>query len=71
MLSPDATPVSAIIGNGPGTGYWLLDPDAWTYSFTTPTPEPSYPGSSAIVAVAASQIAPIRHRLVLQPLWPL
>jgi len=57
-LSPDATPGSAIIGNGSGTGYWLLDPDAWAYSFTTATPEASFPGSSAIVAAAASQIAP-------------
>ena len=57
-LSPDATPVSAIIGNGSGTGYWLLDPAAWTYSFTTPTPEASFPGSSAIVAAASSQVAP-------------
>jgi hypothetical protein len=57
-LNPDATPVSAIIGNHAGTGYWLLDPDAWTYSFTTPTPEGTFPGSSAIVAAAASQVAP-------------
>jgi hypothetical protein len=57
-LSPDATPISAIIGNGAGTGYWLLDPDAWAYSFTTATPEASFRGSSAIVAAAASQIAP-------------
>ena len=57
-LNPDATPVSAIIGNGSGTGYWLLDPDAWSYSFTTATPEGSFPGSSAIVAAAASQVAP-------------
>ena len=57
-LNPDATPVSAIIGNGSGTGYWLLDPEGWSYSFVSPTPEPSFPGSSAIVAAAASQIAP-------------
>jgi hypothetical protein len=57
-LSPDATPVSAIIGNGSGTGYWLLDPEAWTYSFTNPSPQGSFPGSSAIVAAVASQIAP-------------
>ena len=42
-LNPDATPVSAIIGNGSGTGYWLLDPDAWSYSFSTPTPEGTLP----------------------------
>jgi hypothetical protein len=57
-LNPTATPVSAIIGNGSGTGYWLLDPEAWTYSFTTPTPEGSFPGSAAIVAAVASQVAP-------------
>ena len=58
QLDPDATPISAIIANGSNTGYWLLDPDAWTYSFTTPTPEGSFPGSSAIVAAVASQVAP-------------
>jgi hypothetical protein len=57
-LDPDATPVSAIIGNGAGTGYWLLDPEGWTYTFTTATPEETFPGSPAIVAAAASQIAP-------------
>ena len=57
-LNPYATPVSAIIGNGSGTGYWLLDPDAWSCSFTLPTPEGRFPGSSAIVAAAASQVAP-------------
>jgi hypothetical protein len=57
-LDPTATPVSAIIGNGRGDGYWLLDPDAWDYSFTTPSPQGSFPGSSAIVAAVASQVAP-------------
>jgi hypothetical protein len=57
-LNPDATPVSDIIGNGAGTGYWLLDPEAWSYSFTTANPEGAFPGSSAIVAAASSQIAP-------------
>jgi hypothetical protein len=57
-LNPDATPVAAIIGNNAGTGYWLLDPEAWTYSFTTPTVEGSFPGSADIVAAVASQIAP-------------
>jgi hypothetical protein len=57
-LNPDATPVSDIIGNGAGTGYWLLDPEAWTYSFRSATAEPALPASSAIVAAVASQIEP-------------
>ncbi len=57
-LNPTATPISAIIGNNQGTGYWLLDPEAWNYTFTTPTPEGSFPGSSAVVSAVASQIAP-------------
>jgi hypothetical protein len=57
-LNPDATPVSDIIGNGAGTGYWLLDPEAWTYSFRSATAEPALPSSSAIVAAVASQIEP-------------
>jgi hypothetical protein len=57
-LSPDATPVSDIIGNGAGTGYWLLDPDAWSYTFTSPTQERTLLASPAIVASASSQIAP-------------
>ena len=68
-LNPDATPVSDIIGNGAGTGYWLLDPEAWTYSFRSATTEATFPGSSAIVAAVASQIATgSGHRLLLQPL---
>jgi hypothetical protein len=58
QLDPDATPIAAIIGNTLGNGYWLLDPEAWNYSFTTPTPEGTFPDSAAIVAAVASQIAP-------------
>ena len=43
-LNPTATQISAIIGNNQGTGYWLLDPQAWQYSFSTATPEPMSPG---------------------------
>ena len=57
-LDPTATPVSAIVGNNHGDGYWLLDPEAWTYSFTSPSPEGIVPGGAAIVAAAASQVAP-------------
>ena len=57
-LDPTATQISAIIGNNQGTGYWLLDPQAWQYSFSTATPEPMFPGSSTIAAAVASQIEP-------------
>jgi hypothetical protein len=57
-LDPTATQISAIIGNNHGTGYWLLDPQAWQYSFSTATPEPQFPQSSAIAAAVASQIQP-------------
>jgi hypothetical protein len=57
-LDPTATQISAIIGNNQGTGYWLLDPQAWQYSFSTATAEPMFPGSSTIAAAVASQIQP-------------
>jgi hypothetical protein len=57
-LDPTATQISAIIGNNHGTGYWLLDPQAWQYSFSTLTPEPMLPQSAAIAAAVASQIQP-------------
>ncbi|MGO9856572.1 MAG: CHAP domain-containing protein [Acidimicrobiales bacterium] len=57
-LDPTAAQISAIIGNNRGTGYWLLDPQAWQYSFMTPTPEPMFPQSAAIASAVASQIEP-------------
>ena len=57
-LDPTATQISAIIGNNQGTGYWLLDPQAWQYSFSTATPEPMAPGGATIAAAVASQIEP-------------
>jgi hypothetical protein len=57
-LTPTATQISAIIGNNHGTGYWLLDPQAWQISFTTATPEPEFAQSGAIVGAVASQIQP-------------
>jgi CHAP domain len=57
-LTPTATQISAIIGNNQGTGYWLLDPQAWQYSFSTATPEPMFPGSTTIADAVASQIFP-------------
>ena len=57
-LDPTATQISAIIPNNQGTGYWLLDPQAWSYSFSTATPEPMFPGSTTIADAVASQIFP-------------
>jgi len=58
QLDPTATQISAIIGNNHGTGYWLLDPQAWQYSFATNNPEGKFPGSDQIAAAVASQIEP-------------
>jgi hypothetical protein len=57
-LDPAATQIAAIVGNNQGTGYWLLDPQAWQYSFSTATAEPKFPQSDAIAAAVASQIEP-------------
>ena len=57
-LDPTATQISAVIGNNQGTGYWLLDPQAWSYSFSTATAEPMFPGSTTIVDAVASQVFP-------------
>jgi hypothetical protein len=57
-LDPTATQISAIVGNNKGTGYWLLDPQAWQYSFSTSTPEPLLPQSATISSAVASQIMP-------------
>ncbi len=53
-----ATPVSAIIPGYEAGGYWLLDPDAWTYSFLNPPPNYTFAGAQAIVAAASSQVRP-------------
>jgi hypothetical protein len=39
-------------------GYWLLDPDGFSYSFANPPPASTFRGSSKIVQAAASQVAP-------------
>ena len=40
-----------------GRGYWLLEPDGWSYSFSNPgSPSPN-PTEAAIVSVANSQVA--------------
>jgi len=49
-------PVTAITLDSDGSGYWLLDPDGFTYSFANPPDPVNSATRSAIVAVAASQV---------------
>ena len=62
-LDPDATPISAIIGNG-SRRRGILAPRSrrlGTTTFTSPTAEGGFPGSAAIVSSAAFPDAiPIR-----------
>ncbi len=52
----DVPPVAAIALTPGGQGYWLLEPDGWSYNFTNPpSPSPS-PTASAVVSVADSQV---------------
>jgi len=50
----DVPPVTAIALTPDGQGYWLLEPDGWSYGFSNP---PSPPGTrAAIVSIASSQV---------------
>jgi CHAP domain len=50
-------PVASIALDSDGSGYWLLDPDGFTYSFANPPdPDPSST-AAAIVSVAAGQVS--------------
>ena len=52
----DVPPVAGMAVTPDGKGYWLLEPDGWSYSFSNPgSPSPS-PTASAIVSVANSQV---------------
>ncbi len=49
-------PVAGIALTPGGGGYWLLEPDGWSYSFSNPaSPSPS-PLASSIVSIANSQV---------------
>ncbi len=49
-------PVAGITLTPDGGGYWMLEPDGWSYSFSNPTsPSPSSTAAT-IVAVANSQV---------------
>ena len=53
----------------PGTGYWLLDPQAWKYSFaTTDARGELLPGQPPSCGGGLTDRARSRHRALLQPL---
>ena len=52
----DVLPVSGITLTQDGSGYWLLDPDGFNYSFTNPPSPAPTPTASAIVSVATGQV---------------
>ena len=53
----DVPPVAGMALTPDGRGYWLLEPDGWSYSFSNPgSPSPN-PTEAAIVSVANSQVA--------------
>ena len=49
-------PVTAITLDSDGSGYWLLDPDGFSYSFANPPDPVNSATRSAIVAVAAGEV---------------
>jgi hypothetical protein len=55
---PAAAPFTSIVPTSDGGGYWLLEPDGFSYTFANPPPDGTFPGSSSIVAAAASQVQP-------------
>jgi hypothetical protein len=56
--SAAAAPFVQIVPTADGLGYWLLEPDGFDYGFANPPPNGTFPGSSAIVAAAQSQVQP-------------
>ncbi|MGO8872190.1 MAG: CHAP domain-containing protein [Acidimicrobiales bacterium] len=50
----DVPPVAGIALTPGGQGYWLLEPDGWSYGFSNPASPPGTP--SAIVSIAGSQV---------------
>ena len=52
----DVPPVAGIALTPDTQGYWLLEPDGWSYSFSNPPNPSASPTASAIVSVANSQV---------------
>ncbi len=53
----DVPPVAGIALTPDAQGYWLLEPDGWSYAFSNPSGPDSTPTSRAIVSIANSQVA--------------
>ncbi len=52
----DVPPVADIALSPDGQGYWLLEPDGWSYGFTNPPSAAPSVTTSAIVSIANSQV---------------
>ena len=52
----DVPPIAGLSLTQGGSGYWMLDPDGFNYSFANPPDPTPSPLASAIVATAASQV---------------
>jgi hypothetical protein len=52
----DVPPVAGIALSPDGQGYWLLEPDGWSYGFTNPPSAAPTATTSAIVSIANSQV---------------
>ncbi len=52
----DVPPIAAIALTPDDQGYWLLEPDGWSYGFTNPPSPAATATTSAIVSIANSQV---------------
>jgi hypothetical protein len=52
----DVPPVAGLALTPDGKGYWLLEPDGWSYGFTNPPSAAPSATASAIVSIANSQV---------------
>jgi CHAP domain len=52
----DVPPIAGIALTPDARGYWLLEPDGWSYTFTAPG-RPPPPSDAAIVSIADGQVA--------------